>query len=151
VNNFRGCKRAPGWVHGRQLTAGERDEARHLLQVLFENSRVARNAIEPQTGMLGLSVGQWRSQWAAMRRDLDAFTAQVSKGHRMDDDRPAPDGRSTDARLQRWVRDNVPDVTIREDSGEPVYMTGGEVYLLLLAAVDRFYWHGADDVSGRGV
>jgi hypothetical protein len=74
-------KATPGWKRGRQLTVGERDEARHLLQVLFENTRVVRNAIEPQTGVLGLSVGQWRSQWFAIKRDLDAFTERVSQGY----------------------------------------------------------------------
>jgi hypothetical protein len=74
-------QRPPGWVQGRQLTAGERDEARHMLQALLEGARLVRNAIEPQTGVLGLSVGQWRSQWAALTRGLNAFTARVSKGH----------------------------------------------------------------------
>jgi uncharacterized protein (DUF2267 family) len=77
-------QRPPGWVKGRQLTAGERDEARHMLQALFEGVRLVRNAIEPQTGLLGLSVGQWRSQWDALRRDLDSFTQRVSKGYRLE-------------------------------------------------------------------
>jgi len=75
-------------VKGRQLTAGERDEARHLLQVLFENVRVVRNAIEPQTGVLGLSVGQWRTQWAHLRCDLDSFTERVSAGYKADGAEP---------------------------------------------------------------
>jgi len=74
-------ERPPGWVKGRELTDGERDEARHMLQALFEGARLVRNAIEPQTGVLGLSVGQWRSQWDALRRDLDSFTERVSVGH----------------------------------------------------------------------
>jgi hypothetical protein len=74
-------QRPPGWVKGRQLTDGERDEARHMLQALFEGTRLVRNAIEPQTGSYGLAVGQWRSQWLALKRDLDSFTERVSAGH----------------------------------------------------------------------
>jgi hypothetical protein len=67
------------------------------------------------------------------------------------DDRPCPEGRSNPARLARWVRDNVPNTRIREDGEAEVAMTGGEIYDLLLDAVDRFYHHGADDALGRGV
>jgi hypothetical protein len=49
------------------------------------------------------------------------------------------------------VRDNVPEVAIRDDGQAEVTMTGGQVYDLLLAAADRFYHHGADDALGRGV
>jgi hypothetical protein len=77
-------QRPPGWVKGRQLTDGERDLARHMLQALLEGTRQVRNAIEPQTGVLGLSVGQWRSQWDALRRNLDSFTEEVSRGYRQE-------------------------------------------------------------------
>jgi hypothetical protein len=72
-------KATSGWGRrGRQLTAGERDEARHMLQALFEGTRTVRNAIEPQTGVLGLSIGQWRLQWTTLKRDLDAFTERLT-------------------------------------------------------------------------
>jgi hypothetical protein len=71
-------KATPGWVKGRQLTAGERDEARHMLQALFEGARLVRNHIEPQTGALGLSVGHWLTQWGTLKRDLDSFTERLT-------------------------------------------------------------------------
>lgn len=67
------------------------------------------------------------------------------------DDRPCPEGRGNDARLKRWIRDNVPDTRVREDGEAEVTLTGGEIYFLLFDVVDRFYKHGADDALGRGV
>lgn len=66
----------PGWERGRPLTDGERDEFRHYLQVLMENARLVRNAIEP-TGHMVVTTGQWRSQWAAIKKDLDFLTEQL--------------------------------------------------------------------------
>ena len=66
------------------------------------------------------------------------------------DDRPAHDGRGTDARLSRWVRDNVSDRWIREDGADPVVMTGGDLYSLLHQVADRAYHWGTDDVAHPG-
>jgi hypothetical protein len=62
---------------GRQVTSGERYELRHLLQELSEYARSARNAVEPETGVIGLSTGQWEEQWEEMKAHIDAFTRQV--------------------------------------------------------------------------
>jgi hypothetical protein len=62
---------------GRQVTSGERYELRHLLQELSEHARSARNAVEPETGVYGLSTGQWEEQWEQMKAHIDAFTRQV--------------------------------------------------------------------------
>ena len=64
----------------RLLSADERIQARHLLQVLMEHARTARNAIEPYTGILRITDEAWAGQWAALKRDLDAFTEQVRQG-----------------------------------------------------------------------
>lgn len=66
-----------------------------------------------------------------------------------EDTRDAPDGEGTDARLKRWVKDNVPDTAIREGGGALVAMTGGQIYDLMFQVAERMYWHGADDVRGR--
>jgi hypothetical protein len=66
------------------------------------------------------------------------------------DDRPEPEGRSTDVRLMRWVKANVPDTRIRQEGAEPVTMTGGELFDLLYSAAERAYWWGADDVRQPG-
>lgn len=71
----------PGWKRGRPLTDSERDEGRHMLQVLFEASRRVRNAMEPQTGHMVMSVGHWLLYWGELKKELDAFTERVSKGH----------------------------------------------------------------------
>jgi hypothetical protein len=63
--------------HVRQMTPGERDELRHLLQVLSENVKTVRNAVEPQTGALGFSVGQWRAQWTDLTKHVDYFTERL--------------------------------------------------------------------------
>jgi hypothetical protein len=82
---------------------------------------------------------------------IDAASSTSAEELADQDDRPCPEGRGTDARLQRWIRDNVPNTAIRDDGQAEVTMTGGEIYSLLLDAVDRFYHHGADDALGRGV
>lgn len=63
----------------RLLTADERIEARHWLQVLMERARSARNAMEP-TGVLRITDEAWFGQWEALTRDLDAFTERVRQG-----------------------------------------------------------------------
>jgi hypothetical protein len=68
-------------VRGRQATKHERNDLRHYLQVLSEMAKSVRNAVEPETGVHGLTVGQWRGQWAAMTRDLDSVTERMSEGH----------------------------------------------------------------------
>lgn len=66
------------------------------------------------------------------------------------DPRPFHDGRSTYARLSRWVLANVPDRRIYADSGTPVVMTGGQLYDLLGQVADRSYHWGTDDVTQPG-
>jgi hypothetical protein len=58
----------------RQLTKSERNELRHYLQELTERARSVRNAVEPETGVLGLTVEAWRSQWEALTRNIDSIT-----------------------------------------------------------------------------
>lgn len=66
------------------------------------------------------------------------------------DPRPAPRGNGNDARLKRWIVDNVENQAVYEDSPHgPVAMTGGELYTLLLEVAERFYRHGVDDVRER--
>jgi hypothetical protein len=71
------------------------------------------------------------------------------------DDRPAPRGRGTDARLARWLVDNVPNPAVRldheEENAVPVTMSSAELGALLYQVADRFYFHGVDDALGRGV
>lgn len=69
-----------GFQHGRQLTPGERDELRHLLQVHMENVRRVRNAVEPATGAFGFSVGQWTAQWRDLKKVLDFWTEHLQNG-----------------------------------------------------------------------
>jgi hypothetical protein len=64
----------------RPLTTDERIQARHLLQVLSERARTARNAVEPYTGVTGLTDDAWFRQWEQLRKDLDSFTEQVRQG-----------------------------------------------------------------------
>lgn len=61
----------------RRLRSDERIQARHLLQVLSEQARTVRNAMEPLTGVLQLTDEVWIAQWEALTRDLDAFTERV--------------------------------------------------------------------------
>lgn len=64
----------------RPLTKAERIQARHLLQVLSEQARSVRNAVEPYTGKLNITDEVWAAQWEALKRDLDAFTKGVQEG-----------------------------------------------------------------------
>jgi hypothetical protein len=61
----------------RALRDDERIQARHLLQMLAEHARAARNAMEPYTGIPGITDDTWYAQWEQMTRDLSAFTEQV--------------------------------------------------------------------------
>ena len=63
----------------RLLRKDERIQARHLLQVLSEQARTARNAVEPFTGVLRITDEAWIGQWDALKRDLDAFTERVKQ------------------------------------------------------------------------
>jgi hypothetical protein len=64
----------------RPLTTDERIQARHLLQVLSERARAARNAIEPYTGIARYTDQTWYVQVEELTRDLEVFTAQVRQG-----------------------------------------------------------------------
>lgn len=68
------------YPRGRKLTAGERNELRHYLQVLSEQARSVRNAVEPETGVVAIHLGQWQSQWDALKRDLDSVTERLETG-----------------------------------------------------------------------
>ncbi len=70
----------------RKLTPGERIEARHWLQVLSEHARSARNAMDPASGTLKITVAAWESQWRELTKDLDAYTGRVREN------RPAAGG-----------------------------------------------------------
>lgn len=71
------------------------------------------------------------------------------------DDRPYPQGESTDIRLARWLVDNTPNPLIRLDVEEgspedvPVTMTAAELGFLLYSVAERMYFYGADDVRER--
>jgi hypothetical protein len=62
-----------------------------------------------------------------------------------EDDRPAPRGEANDARLERWVRENVPDRRIRRSGIDPVTLTGGEIFDLLFEVAESFYGRGGAD------
>jgi hypothetical protein len=58
----------------------ERIQARHLLQVLSEQAKAVRNAVEPATGVSRITDEAWFGQWAAMTKALDDFTEGVREG-----------------------------------------------------------------------
>jgi hypothetical protein len=62
----------------RAMDKMERNEARHLLQVLSEQARSVRNAMDPQHGMHTVTDEAWAAQWIALCRDLDYFTLRVT-------------------------------------------------------------------------
>jgi hypothetical protein len=62
----------------RLLTKRERVDLRHYLQVLTEQARAVRNAIEPDTGVLAITDEAWAGQWAALTRDLDSVTERIT-------------------------------------------------------------------------
>lgn len=64
----------------RNLTRHERILARHYLQVLSEQALTVRNAMDPEWGMLGVTDEAWAEQWAALTKDLDAYTENVRAG-----------------------------------------------------------------------
>ena len=70
----------------RKLTAQERIEARHWLQVLSEHARSVRNAMDPLHGMPAVTVDAWAAQWQALTDELDSFT------HRVIENRPSAGG-----------------------------------------------------------
>lgn len=89
----------------RPLTAEERIEARHLLQVLAENACTSRNAMEPATGVLVITDEAWYRQWDAMIQELEGFTERVRQN------RPANPYRTGDRNvLQAQGADRVRDV-----------------------------------------
>jgi hypothetical protein len=62
---------------GRPMTAGERIEARHLLQELSETARAARSAMDPVSGMLAVRVSQWQAQYESLTAQLRYFTERL--------------------------------------------------------------------------
>jgi hypothetical protein len=83
-----------------------------------------------------------RQKPAALRSDPAAGALDAVRAH-------YPDGLGTDARFQRWLADNNVHPVVDSESGRPVLATGGELYDLLFAVAERFYWYGADDARGR--
>jgi hypothetical protein len=63
---------------GRVLSREERIEARHWLQQLSEQARSVRDAMDPLHGMQYVTDNAWRDQWAALKKELDQFTARVT-------------------------------------------------------------------------
>jgi hypothetical protein len=61
----------------RPMTAGERIEARHLLQELAETARAARGAMDPVSGMLAIRVTQWQAQYESLTAQLRYFTGRL--------------------------------------------------------------------------
>jgi hypothetical protein len=61
----------------RPMTAGERIEARHLLQELAETARAARGAMDPVSGMLAIRVTQWQAQYESLTAQLRYFTERL--------------------------------------------------------------------------
>jgi hypothetical protein len=71
---------------------------------------------------------------------------------RATDDRPYPDGNSNDARLQRWIVDNLTKPVhrrIREDGDQAVTMLGGDLYELLYRVTEWAYGKAVIDVRDR--
>jgi hypothetical protein len=64
----------------RLLSANERVELRHMLQVLSEIARTVRSAMDPQHGMPNVPVSAWHRQWASMTSDLNTFTGRLRPG-----------------------------------------------------------------------
>jgi hypothetical protein len=62
----------------RLLTKRERVDLRHYLQVLTEQARAVRNAIESDTGVLAITDEAWADQWASLTRDLDSVTERIT-------------------------------------------------------------------------
>lgn len=54
--------------------------ARHYLQELMENARLARNALDPMSGVMAVTDAAWQAQWNSLRKDLDRFTDNVKAG-----------------------------------------------------------------------
>jgi len=64
----------------RALTVDERIWARHLLQMLSEQCRSVRRAMDPQEGMPTITDEAWAAQWKALTQPLDTFTDDVLAG-----------------------------------------------------------------------
>lgn len=61
----------------RALDKGERNHLRHLLQELSEHARGARNAIEPETGVLKVTDKAWAWQMESLTAALDSYTDEI--------------------------------------------------------------------------
>lgn len=64
----------------RPLTKHEKILGRHHLQVLIEQARPVRDALDPNYGRLSITDEVWAAQWEALKHDLDAYTADVIAG-----------------------------------------------------------------------
>lgn len=62
------------------MTIDQRIEARHILQVMFERCRAARNAMEPQTGVPTITVERFEEQVRQLVDPLEEFLARVQTG-----------------------------------------------------------------------
>jgi hypothetical protein len=71
---------SPEAILGRRLTPQERIEARHLLQVLSEDAKSVRNAMDPIHGIHTIRVAQWEDQWRSITNQLNYFTVRLASG-----------------------------------------------------------------------
>jgi hypothetical protein len=62
----------------RPMIRAERIEARHLLQVLSEDARGVRNAMDPVHGVHTVTRDGWRAQYEALIAELKYFTERLS-------------------------------------------------------------------------
>lgn len=63
----------------RLLTAQERLWLRHLLQMLSEQARTVRDSVAPGNG-LKITDHVWAAQWAALKKEMDDYTADLLSG-----------------------------------------------------------------------
>jgi hypothetical protein len=66
----------------RALTVDERLWARHLLQMLSEQCKPVRRAMDPQEGVKNVTDVAWKDQWESLKAALDTFTDDVMAGRR---------------------------------------------------------------------
>jgi hypothetical protein len=64
----------------RKLTVDERMWARHLLQMLSEQAKPVRRAMDPVEGVKNITDEAWVEQWQSLKQALDTFTEDVIAG-----------------------------------------------------------------------
>ena len=83
----------------------------------------------------------------------DPEEGQDRPPEREGDDRPYPQGESTDTRLARWLVENNDNPDVRLDAEEeddgPVTISRTELGFLLYSVAERMYFYGVEDVRER--